>query len=321
MFARILVPLDGSPLAEGVLPEVAELAQRFQADLTLLSVVFDPLDIPCSHIPHPPLERLREEMIREGAVLRRRVRRRLRFLSRAETRWWPGRPSVVDPRGRNWPRRNAMLVEKRMKRDPVTVTPDDSFRHAMTLIRQKGIRHLPVVEGGRLVGIVTDRDIRQTSPSPATSLEIHELHYLLERVTIREIMTKKVITVTADTPIEEAARLMLAHKIGGLPVLKDGILVGIITETDILQAFVGVMGIQQEQTRLELVLEDRPGAFLEVCRIIQEQGGDIVSVVTATAAHHGEQTKVLVFRLEGIQVEPLVMQLEADGHTVLSATT
>jgi len=214
-----------------------------------------------------------------------------------------------------------MLVEKRMKRDPVTVTPDDSFRHAMTLIRQKGIRHLPVVEGGRLVGIVTDRDIRQTSPSPATSLEIHELHYLLERVTIREIMTKNVITVTADTPIEEAARLMLAHKIGGLPVVKDGTLVGIITETDILRAFVEVMGIQQEQTRLELVLEDRPGAFLEVCRIIQEQGGDIVSVVTATAAHHGDQTKVLIFRLEGVQVEPLVTQLKADGHTVLSATT
>jgi acetoin utilization protein AcuB len=214
-----------------------------------------------------------------------------------------------------------MLVEKRMKRDPVAVSPEDSFRHAMTLIRQKGIRHLPVVEAGRLVGIVTDRDIRQTSPSPATSLEIHELHYLLEKVKIREIMTKKVYTVTPDSPIEEAARLMLQHKIGGLPVLHAGRVVGIITETDILAAFVDVMGIQQEQTRLELVLEDRPGAFLEVCRIIQEQGGDIVSVVTATAAHHGEQTKVLVFRLEGVQVDPLVTRLESSGHTVLSASS
>jgi len=213
-----------------------------------------------------------------------------------------------------------MLVEKRMKRDPVTVSPEGSFRHAMTLIRQRGIRHLPVVEGDRLVGIVTDRDIRQASPSPATSLEIHELHYLLEKVKIREIMTKKVYTVTSNTPIEEAARLMLTHKIGGLPVLDGGKLVGIITETDILAAFVDVMGIQQEQTRLELVLEDRPGAFLEVCRIIQEQGGDIASVVTATATHQGEETKVLIFRLEGVQVQPLVSQLEADGHTVLSAS-
>ena len=214
-----------------------------------------------------------------------------------------------------------MLVEKRMKRDPVTVSPEDSFRHAMTLIRQKGIRHLPVVEEGGLVGILTDRDIRQASPSPATSLEIHELHYLLEKVKIREIMTRKVHTVTPGTPIEEAARLMLTHRIGGLPVLEAGRLVGIITETDILTAFVDVMGIQQEQARLELVLEDRPGGFLEVCRIMQEQGGDIVSVVTATATHRGEETKVLVFRLEGAEVDALVKSLEAGGHTVLSATT
>lgn len=212
-----------------------------------------------------------------------------------------------------------MLVEKRMKRDPVTLGPEDSFRHAMTLIRQKGIRHLPVVEGGRLVGIVTDRDLRQAAPSPATSLEIHELHYLLEKIKIREIMTRKVYTVTPDSPIEEAARLMLQHKIGGLPVLQYGDLVGIITETDILAAFVEVMGIQQNQTRLELVLEDRPGAFLDVCRIIQEQGGDIVSVVTAMAAHRGEEKKVLVFRLDGVTVDPLLVHLEAGGHTVLSA--
>ena len=212
-----------------------------------------------------------------------------------------------------------MLVEKRMRAHPVTVSPDDSFRHAMTLIRQKGIRHLPVVEGDRLIGIVTDRDIRQASPSPATSLEVHELHYLLERVKIHEVMTKKVFTVTPETPIEEAARLMLTHKIGGLPVIKDGRLVGILTETDILRAFMEVTGIQQEHTRLELVLEDRPGAFLEVCRLIQEQGGDIISVVTAKATHQEKETKVLVFRLEGVQVDLLVARLEADGHTVVSA--
>jgi acetoin utilization protein AcuB len=208
-----------------------------------------------------------------------------------------------------------------MKPNPVTVGPQDSFRQAMTLIRQKGIRHLPVVEGGRLVGIVTDRDIRQASPSPATSLEIHELHYLLEKVKVQEIMTRKVYTVSPDTPIEEAARLMLTHRIGGLPVVRGETLVGILTETDILAAFVDVMGLHQNHTRLELVLEDQPGAFLEVCRIIQEQGGDIASVVTATASGHGEQKRILIFRLEGVQVDPLVERLEGAGHTVLSATT
>ena len=213
-----------------------------------------------------------------------------------------------------------MLVERRMKLNPITVSPADSFRRAMTLIRQRGIRHLPVVEGGQLVGIVTDRDLRQASPSPATSLEIHELHYLLEKITVREIMTTKVHTVTPETPIEEAARLMLQHKIGGLPVLRSGLLVGILTETDILTAFVDLMGLQTDQTRLELVLEDRPGAFLEVCRIIQDQGGDIASVVSATATHGGQEKKVVVFRLEGVHADPLVKSLEQGGHTVLSVT-
>jgi acetoin utilization protein AcuB len=206
-----------------------------------------------------------------------------------------------------------------MKANPITVGPLDSFRHAMNLIRQRGIRHLPVMEGGRLVGIVTDRDVRQASPSAATSLEIHELHYLLEKITIRDIMTSEVVTATPEMPIEAAARLMLTHRIGSLPVLRGMALVGIITETDILSAFVEVMGIQPEQTRLELVLEERAGAFLDACRIVQDQGGDIVSVVTATASHRGEQKKVMLFRLEGVVLDPLVTRLEASGHTVLSA--
>jgi acetoin utilization protein AcuB len=212
-----------------------------------------------------------------------------------------------------------MLVERRMKANPITVGPQDSFRHAMNLIRQRGIRHLPVVEGGRLVGIVTDRDLRQASPSAATSLEIHELHYLLEKVKIRDIMTSEVVTATPEMPIEEAARLMLTHRIGSLPVLRGTTLVGIITETDILSAFVEVMGIQAEQTRLELVLEERAGAFLDACRIVQDQEGDIVSVVTATALHRGEYKKVMLFRLEGVALDPLIKRLEASGHTVLSA--
>ena len=212
-----------------------------------------------------------------------------------------------------------MLVERWMKANPITVGPQDSFRHAMNLIRQRGIRHLPVVEGGRLVGIVTDRDVRQASPSAATSLEVHELHYLLEKIKIRDIMTSEVVTAMPEMPIEAAARLMLTHRIGSLPVLRGMALVGIITETDILSAFVEVMGIQAEQTRLELVLEERAGAFLDACRIVQDQGGDIVSVVTATASHRGEPKRVMLFRLEGVALDPLVKRLEASGHTVLSA--
>jgi acetoin utilization protein AcuB len=131
-----------------------------------------------------------------------------------------------------------MTVGEIMRTDVITVTKKDSFRHAMNLIRQQGIRHLPVVEGKRLVGIVTDRDIRQAAPSGATSLEIHELHYLLEKVSVNEVMSKKVVTVTPSTDARDAAKLLLKHKIGGLPVVRGETLVGIITETDILRAFV-----------------------------------------------------------------------------------
>jgi len=135
-----------------------------------------------------------------------------------------------------------MQVEQWMNQDVVSLGPDDSFRTAMHLIRQKGIRHVPVVEGKRLVGIVTDRDLRQASPSGATSLSIHELHYILEKLTVREIMTKQVVTIRPDQTVEDAALLLLGHRIGGLPVVRDGELVGIVTETDILQAFLQLRG-------------------------------------------------------------------------------
>src|SRR5574337_742451 len=106
-----------------------------------------------------------------------------------------------------------MLVENYMKRDPITVKKDDSFRYALKLIRKEGIKHLPVLDGKKLVGIVTDRDLRQAAPSPATTLEVHELNYLLERLKIEAIMTKNVITVGPETGLEDAAQLLFAHKI------------------------------------------------------------------------------------------------------------
>jgi acetoin utilization protein AcuB len=136
-----------------------------------------------------------------------------------------------------------MQVHQWMHRDPVTVGPDDSLRTAVRLFHQKGIRHLPVVvEGKRLVGILTDRDVRQAAPSGAAGQTVHEAQNILEKVTVREIMTKDVVTVGPDQTVEDAALLLLSHRIGGLPVVRDGELVGIITETDILQAFLQLRG-------------------------------------------------------------------------------
>lgn len=142
-----------------------------------------------------------------------------------------------------------MLVKERMTKGLITITKDTSYNEIVDLMKKHNIRRLPVVDGKRLVGIVTNRDVRTASASPATSLEIHELLYLLDRLKAKDIMTKKVITVGPDTPIEEAARLIIKYKIGGLPVVVDSILVGIITETDLLQQLVDLLEAKEAKKK------------------------------------------------------------------------
>jgi acetoin utilization protein AcuB len=130
-----------------------------------------------------------------------------------------------------------MHVRDLMTRTPITVAPSTTVVDAKALMARSRIRHLLVTEGHRLLGIVTDRDIRLNLPSPATSLSVWELNYLLARLTVDQVMTKAVITVGPEHDAREAARIMLDHKIGGLPVLDGGRLVGILTETDLVRAF------------------------------------------------------------------------------------
>ncbi len=130
----------------------------------------------------------------------------------------------------------SILVREWMTNDPVTADPSTSIQAAWKLMQERRIRHLPVVAEGRLVGIVTDRDLRRVLPSPATSLEIHELHYLLDKLTLAEVMTKDVITTIPFTPIIDAARTLLRNRIGALPVVQGGMLVGILSQTDVLEA-------------------------------------------------------------------------------------
>jgi acetoin utilization protein AcuB len=131
-----------------------------------------------------------------------------------------------------------MYVRDRMRRNVIAIAPDQSLRMARERMYKHGIRRLPVIHDGKLVGIITDRDVRQAWASSATALSTHELLYLLDRVTVGEVMTRDVITVTPDTPLAEAARLLHDHKIGGLPVVEGKAVVGIITETDLLEAFI-----------------------------------------------------------------------------------
>jgi acetoin utilization protein AcuB len=139
-----------------------------------------------------------------------------------------------------------MFVRDKMNSEVITIAPDQNLRMARERMHKHRVRRLPVVEHGKLVGIVTDRDVRQAWASPATSLSVHELLYLLDHVTVAEVMTWKTFTVTADTPLVEAARLLHDHKIGGLPVVEGSAVVGMITETD--QEVLAAIGRSQGHT-------------------------------------------------------------------------
>jgi acetoin utilization protein AcuB len=210
-----------------------------------------------------------------------------------------------------------MQVTECMKRDPVTVKKDDSFRYALKLVRKEGIRHLPVLDGKRVVGIVTDRDLRQSGPSTATTLEAHELNYLLERLTIKDIMSKNVITVTPETDLLDAARLLLGHKIGCLPVveLEHDHLVGIVTRSDMIRALVELHGRLQNSPAVELMVEDRPGTFEAVATAA---GGGPATVVSGSVVRQGERRPVLIIRTTENAVAELRRRLTTAGHPPLA---
>jgi acetoin utilization protein AcuB len=148
-------------------------------------------------------------------------------------------------------------------------------------MRDEKVRRLPVLnKKGELVGIVSERDLLYASPSPVTSLSIHELHYLVSKITVDTIMTRDVITVSEYTPLEEAARIMADNKIGGLPVMRDGKLVGIITESDLFKIFIETLGARDMGVRLSMLVPEQPGILADITGTIADMGGNIVSLGT-----------------------------------------
>lgn len=167
-----------------------------------------------------------------------------------------------------------MLVGRRMTPNPKTVTPETSLAEASDRMKREKVRRYPVVtQQGRLVGIVSKDDLLHASPSGISSLSIWEMTYLLSKVKVQDVMTRKVITVTESTPLEEAARIMLENKIGGLPVMRGEALVGIITESDIFRVFTEVLGGAEPGIRVSLLAPNVKGSLAKISNAIFEQGG------------------------------------------------
>ena len=205
-----------------------------------------------------------------------------------------------------------MLVGRRMRTSLITLTKDGTLAQARELLHTHRIRHLPVVEGDHLLGIVTDRDIRQASPSSTTGISGDRTAAFLAQIPVTKAMVRNVHTVSPYTTIEEAARLMIEHKIGCLPVTEADRLVGIITETDILGVLVDVMGIREPSARIEISLPDRAGALADVTRIIKTHGVNISSIVTMPHWEPGK--RLAIIRLRTMNPKPLLKDLASEGY-------
>ncbi len=197
-----------------------------------------------------------------------------------------------------------MLVGERMTKPAITIRPETTMPDALDLMRKDHIRRLPVVnKSGELVGIVTEADLLKASPSEATSLSIYEITYLLSKLTIDRIMTRKVITTTEDTPLEEAARLMADHSIGGLPVMRGKNVVGIITETDLFRIFLELFGARRAGVRLTVSMPDEPGRLATLAKTITDHGGNIIALGSFTGETPGQG--LVTLKVEGVEINAL----------------
>ncbi len=196
-----------------------------------------------------------------------------------------------------------MIVANRMSPSPWTITPDASVAEALELMQTHGVRHLPVVDDGRLVGLVTDIDLRTAYFAS-----------LLEDLSVRDVMEHEPMVIDSSETVYQAARLIHQHKLTGLPVLENGRLVGIITLADILRVFVALLGLLGDSTRLDVALKPGSEALEEVYAIIRKLGGEVISVAQLSS---DVGRRVYTFRLKKTEVEPLAAALREAGHGVL----
>ncbi|MCP4540512.1 MAG: CBS domain-containing protein [Chloroflexi bacterium] len=211
-----------------------------------------------------------------------------------------------------------MLVGDRMTRDLITVTEDTPVDKALQQMKENQVRRLPVLdEHGKLVGIVSEKDLLYVTPSPATSLSVWEIPYLLSKIRMRDTMTKDVITVTKDTPLEEAARIMADNKVGGLPVVSNDDLAGIITETDMFKVFLEMLGAREGAVRLTMLIPEEKGILAKIAGKIAEMGGNILAL--GTMMGEDSDHRQLTVRVTNVSDEQLISAMESLDLQTLDA--
>jgi acetoin utilization protein AcuB len=176
------------------------------------------------------------------------------------------------------------------------------------MFRSEHIRRAPVIKKGKLVGVISETDLINASPSKATSLSVWETNYLVSKITVGHVMTKKVITVDVDTPIEEAARIMADNKIGGMPVLNKGRVAGMITETDLFKVLLELMGARQKATRVTALVKDKPGVLADITKAIAASGGNFISF--GVFSGDDVNKKVVTFKVDGIKTPEIKKALK-----------
>ena len=211
-----------------------------------------------------------------------------------------------------------MFVRDRMARTPITITGDITVMDALNLMKAKNVRRLPVVnKDGRIVGIVSEKDLLYASPSPVTSLNVWEVREMLHLLTVNKIMNTKVITINEDAPLEDAAVIMSANKISGLPVTRGESLVGIITETDLFKAFLKLIGGKRAGVRITVVTSGAKGVMAKISNAIFSCGGDIVGLGMNELEESGKGQWEVAFKIQGASKEKLVESIRPFVKDVL----
>jgi acetoin utilization protein AcuB len=207
-----------------------------------------------------------------------------------------------------------MFIRDHMTPNPITVTKETTVLDALEIMKRNKIRRLPVLQDGRLVGLITERDILRVSPSPASTLSAFEVNYLVAKMKVKDAMIKRPVTVPPEMTIEEAALLMREHKIDNLLVMENEELVGIITQTDLFDSMIKLFGLRRPGIRLTLEVEDKVGVLASVAQIVKQAGINIINVANRQKDEHHSW---IVLRLATDDAGTLIPMLEAQGYHVV----